>query len=168
MSSKQRVFSHSPEINYNDYIKNRNGVEILKNIKGNQLINGNKHPGGAIIKKFANHTDLINFTKTYQNYANSDTYSLQATRNLYNSNISFVNNKIYNYNNNSIIGHSTTGDCNRICKKSIHYNECVQSSPVLYPESAHISKNNCGPNLHFNLNLNKWCSNRFNVDYNKI
>ena len=33
MSSKQRVFSNSFEINYNDYIKNKNGVEILKNIK---------------------------------------------------------------------------------------------------------------------------------------
>jgi hypothetical protein len=153
MSSKQRVFSHSPELNYNDYFKNKNGIEVLKNIKAS------KYPSDMVVNKFSNHTDLINLTKTYHNYAYSDKYSLQATRNLYNSNISFVNNKFHNYNNNSH---------NRKCKKSIHYNECVESSPVLYPESAYISKNNCGPNLHFNLNLNKLCSNRFNVDYNEI
>jgi hypothetical protein len=170
MSSKQRVFSHSYELNYNDYFKNKNGVEVLKNIKGNQQFNGTKYPCGMIINKFSNHTDLINLTKTYHNYANSDKYSLQATRNLYNSNISFVNNKIYNYNNNnnSIISDSTEGHCNRICKKSILYNDCAQSSQVLYPESSHISKNNRGSQLHFNLNLNDLCSTKCKVDYNKI
>ena len=61
MTSKQRVFSHLTDINYNDYLKNKIGVEVLKNIKGN---NKKENINGFIIKKFVNHSDLINLTKT--------------------------------------------------------------------------------------------------------
>ena len=70
MTSKQRVFSHSNENNYNDYIKNKKGVEILKNIKNNRQFDGSNNGYNFMIKKFTNHTDLINYTKTYNNYAN--------------------------------------------------------------------------------------------------
>jgi hypothetical protein len=65
MTSKQRVFSHLTDINYNDYLKNKIGVEILKNIKDNK---NNDTINGIIIKKFVNHSELINLTKTYYNY----------------------------------------------------------------------------------------------------
>jgi len=166
MSSKQRVFSHSSEINYNDYIKNKNSVEILKNIKQNKQF--------VVINKYVNHSDLINYTKAYHNYANANAsvnnYNLQATTNLYDSNISFVNNLDHrgdgfdnNFNSISV--------CDSKCGKSKIYNQCGQELPVLYPESIHYSKNtnnSNAPYLHFNLKMDNWCPGKFNVDYNKI
>jgi hypothetical protein len=145
------------------YIKNKQGVEILKNIKNTHMFSGDKHSNCLVINKFANHNDLINYTKIYNNYTNlDDRYSLQATKNLYNSNISFVDK---HKNNNCNVSFD---DCDIICKKSNIYNECPQLPQVLYPESTYVSTNNRGQNIHFNLNLNNWCSNKFNVDYNKI
>jgi len=163
MTSKQRVFSHSTDtdINYNDYIKNKNSIEIFKNIKNNH---GHSHnPNNLIIKKFANHQDLINFTKTYYKYVNLNKYSLEATMNLYNSNISVVD---VNLNNNL---KRENDDCND-CNNSNYYNECLKLSQVLYPESYYVSNNLSGGGvyLHFNLDLNKWCVNKTLVDYNKL
>lgn len=155
MTSKQRVFSHLTDINYNDYLKNKIGVEVLKNIKGN---NKKENINGFIIKKFVNHSDLINLTKTYYNYYNLDKYSLQPTKDLYNSNNSFVDNKLYKIDNNS-----KEDDVN--CKNSKVYNVCEDLSQVLYPYGVYNSNT---PNLylHFNLDLNKWCVKKNIIDYN--
>jgi hypothetical protein len=161
MTSKQRVFSQSTDINYNDYIKNKNSIEIFKNIKNNH---GHSHnPNNLIIKKFTNHQDLINFTKTYYKYVNLNKYSLEATMNLYNSNISIVD---VNLNNNL---KRENDDCND-CHNSNYYNECLKLSQILYPESYYVSNNLSGGGvyLHFNLDLNKWCVNKTLLDYNKI
>jgi len=63
MSSKQRVFSHSNEKNYSDYIKNKNSVEILKNIKNKQQLNAPNNGYNFMINKFNNHTDFNNYHK---------------------------------------------------------------------------------------------------------
>jgi hypothetical protein len=162
MTSKQRVFSHSTDINYNDYIKNKNGVEIFKNIKNNNRSHFH-NPNNLIIKKFANHQDLINFTKTYYNYVNLNKYSLKATTNLYNSNISIVD-----ANANAKINFKQENDDCNDCNNSNYYNECLNLSQVLYPESYYVSNNLSGIHLHFNLDLNKWCVNNKVLDYNKI
>lgn len=168
MTSKQRVFSHSTDINYNDYIKNKNSIEIFKDIKTNQRHNQGHNPNNLIIKKFANHQDLINLTKTYYNYANLNKYSLKATRDLYNSNISIVDANA-NANANAKINLKLENeDCND-CNNSNYYNECLKLSQVLYPESYYLSNNlSGGVYLHFNLDLNKWCVNKTLLDYNKI
>jgi len=171
MTSKQRVFSHSIDINYNDYIKNKNGIEILKNIKNNHGDHhGNHHsynPNNIIIKKFANHQDLINFTKTYYNYVNLNKYSLKATKDLYNSNISIVDVNV-KVNNNFKNENNDCNDCDS-CDNSKYYNGCLKLSQVLYPDSYYVSNNLPeGVYLHFNLDLNKWCVNKTLLDYNKI
>jgi len=163
MTSKQRVFSHSTDINYNDYIKNKNSIEIFKNIKNNQGHYHSYNPNDLIIKKFANHQDLINFTKTYYNYINLNKYSLKATKNLYDSNISIVDVNVIINNLNKENAH-----CND-CNNSNYYNECLDLSQVLYPESYYVSNNlSGGMYLHFNLDLNKWCVNKRLLDFNKI
>lgn len=151
MTSKQRVFSHLNDINYNDYLKNKIGIEVLKNSKGNKK---NDTINGIIIKKFVNHSDLINLTKTYYNYYNLDKYSLQATKDLYNSNNSYVDNKLYKIDNNS----ANDDDVN--CKNSTIYNVCTDLPQVLYPYGVYNSNT---PNfyLHFNLDLNKWCVKKY-------
>jgi hypothetical protein len=165
MTSKQRVFSHSTDINYNDYIKNKNAIEIFKDIKTNHRDNQGHNPNNFIIKKFANHQDLINFTKTYYKYVNLNKYSLNATRDLYNSNISLVD---VNLNNNNNL--KKENDDYYDCHNSNYYNDCSNLSQVLYPESYYVSNNLSGGGvyLHFNLDLNKWCVNKTLLDYNKI
>jgi hypothetical protein len=140
MSSKQRVFSHSDEINYNDYIKNKNSVEILKN---------NKKP---CIKNFPSHNELINNSKTYYNYVNLEKYSLRGTQNLYNSNISFVDHG--NICSNKNTHQNECGDS--VCKKSEVYNQCKQLPRTLYPESVYVSNKPSAPFLHFNLNMDNF------------
>lgn len=167
MSSKRRVFSHSPDINFNDYIKNKNVVEILQNIKQKQQINNDNHRNNFLVKKFSNHSDLIDYTKTYYNYVNLNNYSLQYAKNLYTSNISFVDNQLYK--DNTITGVNNFDNlCPSKCGKSKIHNECLQLSQVLYPESTYVSNNNLAPYLHSNLNMEKWCVKNFKVDYNKI
>lgn len=151
MTSKQRVFSHPADINYNDYIKNKMGIEILKNIKSSK-----NHDN--VIKKFRNHDELINFTKTYYNYYNLNNYSLRATKDLYNSNSSFVENNVNKYYNN-IVNNSTDNACIQ--------DECLELSRFLYPYGVY-SSNTSKKYLHFNLDLNKWCVKKSLVDYNSI
>jgi hypothetical protein len=161
MASKQRVFAHSGDINYNDYIKNKIGIETFKNIKSSQ---NHHNVNNNIIKKFKNHSDLINFTKTY--YYNLNNYSLHATKDLYNSNNSVVDNKIlHNYDNS--VDNNGNGDNNddKNCKNN--FNECLELSQVLYPYGVYGSTT---PKIymHFNLDLNKWCIKKSLVDYNSI
>lgn len=160
MTSKHRVFSHLTDINYNDYIKNKMGVEIFKNIKSNS-VNSNSNINGYIIKKFGSHSDLINLTKTYYNYYCLDKYSLQATKDLYNANNSYVDS---NVNNIYVDANNETVDC----KNSVFYNNCEEDLvPVLYPYGLYISHVS-NPYLHFNLDLNKWCVKKNIIDYSSI
>jgi hypothetical protein len=158
MTSKQRVFSNSKrDLNYTDYIKNKNSIEIFKNIKNTQYQN-NSNPNNFIIKKFSSHGDLINFSKTYYNYAGLNNYSLKATKDLYNANNSV---KI---ENDLLLDKQGNG-----CRNSIYYDECLQLSKlILYPESYYISNDLPGTYLHFNLDLNKWCVNKTLLDYTKV
>jgi len=158
MTSKQRVFSNSKrETNYTDYIKNKNSIEIFKNIKNTQYQNNN--PNNFIIKKFSSHGDLINFSKSYYNYFNLNNYSLKSTKDLYDANISVKN-------GNNLLSNKTGGD---VCNNSVYYDECLQLSKlILYPENYYFSNDLSGTYLHFNLDLNKWCDNKILFDYNKI
>ena len=164
MTSKHRVFSHSTDINYNDYIKNKMGVEIFKNIKSSSLNSNNIN--GYTIKKFDSHNDLINLTKTYYNYYYLDKYSLQATKDLYSSNNSYVDGKINNiYDDPSNVD---TSNLTTDCKNSVFYDNCKEDLvPVLYPYGVYVSRVS-NPQLHFNLDLNKWCIKKNIVDYSSI
>jgi hypothetical protein len=154
MTSKHRVFSHSTDINYNDYIKNKMGVEIFKNIKSSSVNSNNIN--GYVIKKFDSHNDLINLTKTYYNYYCLDKYSLQATKDLYSSNNSYVDSNV------------NTSNLTTDCKNSLFYNNCKEDIvPVLYPYGDYASRVS-NPYLHFNLDLNKWCVKKNIVDYSSI
>ena len=172
MTSKQRVFSHSTERNYNDYIKNKIGVEIFKNIKSN--VDNNKECN--YIKKFNNHNDLILLTKTYYNYINRSSYSLDATKDLYNSNNSYVDNKIikdfdFDFDLKTDLAAASGGnrldEMDNHHKKCKFYKECLDIPEVLYPYGVYYS-NTPKIYFHFNLDLNKWCANKNLEDYNQL
>ena len=145
MTSKQRVFSTKNDINYNDYTKNKNGKEILQNIKSKNV---------KIIKKFINYNEFITLTKAYYNYLDQNEKCANFfTTNLYNSNISY---KIYN----KTIDHITNCDCcGNNGKENIYINKnkCEELTGILYPYGEYISNNIS--NIYFpgNLCLNNWC-----------
>ena len=135
------------------------GVEIFKNIKSSSLNSNNIN--GYTIKKFDSHNDLINLTKTYYNYYCLDKYSLQATKDLYSSNNSYVDGKINNI-------YVDITNLNADCKNSLFYNNCKEDLvPVLYPYGVYVSRVS-NPQLHFNLDLNKWCVKKNIVDYSSV
>ena len=82
MTSKHRVFSHSNDINFNDYIKNKRGVEMIKNTKSKI--------GPKIIKYFNSYSDFINLAKVYYKYLTKGQIDIQVPTNILNTNTSFL------------------------------------------------------------------------------
>jgi hypothetical protein len=143
MNSKQRVFSNQLDINYNDYNKNKNGIEILKNIK-----NKNK---SQIVNKFYNYNDLFLQTNSYYKLKlSNDCYTTPPT-NLYNANISFIlKNK----------------DLNHFINKNYNVSECNNKSQILYPYGSYNTNKMCNIYIPYKLDLNKWCMYRNNSTCN--
>lgn len=146
MSSKHRVFSHSNDINFNDYIKNKRGVEIIKNTKSKI--------GPKIIKYFYSYSDFITLAKVYYKYLTNGQIGISVPTNILSTNTSFliydkvnahVNNCKYCYNfKNSL------DTC---------YQNCDDLVGILYPYGNYIS-NNLSKNMYFpsRIDLSNWCS----------
>ena len=120
--SKQKVFSHDIDINYNDYTKNKNGIEILKNMKSKNCTN---------IKKFINYNEFIILTNAYYKHLKpSNDCDLFTTKNLYHSNISFIT-------YNTILNHVNECNCcssnNQPLKSKIYNTNCETIKNILYP-----------------------------------
>jgi hypothetical protein len=77
--SKQRVFSNTQNINFNDYMKNKNGIAILKCLKNNN---------NDTIHQFVSYHEFLTLSQTYNNYLSNDC-KLSATQTMYQSNISY-------------------------------------------------------------------------------
>jgi hypothetical protein len=136
--SKQRVFSHTESRNYNDYLKNKNGVAMLKELKYNKTI---PNPACHIVHSFGNYRTFFTLSQTYYHYLTlDDACKTYATQNMYESNISY---KIP----------EDSCDCPMIEEKDYCNNN------VLYPYGKYIGNNVCNEHFPGNLDLNKWCSN---------
>jgi hypothetical protein len=147
MTSKNRVFSHLNDINYNDYIRNKQGVEIIKNTKSKI--------GPKIIKYFYSYSDFITLAKVYYKYLTRGQVGIQVPTNILNTNTSFlvydkvnahVNSCKYCYNNSKL-------NCGDLLN-------CSDLLGILYPYGKYIS-NNINKNMYFpsRIDLNNWCSN---------
>ena len=138
--SKQRVFSHSENINYNDYLKNKNGIAMLKELKHRQT-----NMNDISLHSFVNYDAFFTLSQTYyHSLGSNNTNKRYATQNMYESNTSY---KILEDNcdcdDESII------EDNKNCKNNI-----------LYPYGEYCGKNVCNEYFPSNLDLNKWCSNK--------
>lgn len=132
--SKQRVFSHTENKNYNDYLKNKNGIAMLKELKYGQP--------SHIIHSFGNYRTFFTLSQTYYHYLTLDNAcNTYATQNMYESNISY---KIP----------EESCDCPMIEEKDYCNNN------ILYPYGKYIGNNVCNEHFPSNLNLNKWCTNK--------
>ena len=146
MNSK-RLFSHNNEINFNDYLKNKKGVEILKNIKSK---NDNK------ISNFFNYDYFITLTKSYFKFCNRTIQNISVPVNIYNSNTSFI------YYQNTLIHIRNCEYCN-YCTDITQLYGCNALQNILYPYGNYIknSINNINNNniyLHSRFNLDDWCN----------
>jgi len=146
MSSKQRVFSHDSNINYIDYIKLKNGSEILKTIKNKDLT----------LNQFVCYNQYIALTHAYYKQINNDKCILHPTKNIYESNNSFISTKIREYDDE-------TNDADKYANTSInnkmYYNSeyCKGVSDVLYPYAAYCGNKNANIYFPYKLDLNNWC-----------
>jgi len=138
--SKQKVFSHTNDINYNDYIKNKNGTEILKTLKksNHDLEDDNN---SMELKQFKNYNDFLTLTKSYYDCLQFDECQKEATTNIYESNDSFVEKSEEEEEENN----------NQICK---------EENNVLYPYG-HYNKQKKAEFLYpYKIDITKWCEKR--------
>ena len=131
MTSKHRVFSNNNDTNYIEYIKNKQGIENLKAIKySSENIN---------INRFNNYEQFIIFSKSYYKYKDLNCCQIKPTQNLFNSNISYINN-------------------NHLFSKLEHNNnECILLKQVLYPYGHYQSNKVSNMYFPYKINLDNWC-----------
>lgn len=142
MNSK-RVFANDKDINFNEYTKNKMGIEILKNIRSK------KESAGLI--RFLSYDRFILLTKTYFKYWKRNSPEIMIPINIYNTNTSFI---CYQ----SLLSHIK--DCND-CKNGkdiLHICNCKEVKGILYPYGLYIANNiPNGINLHKRISLDDWC-----------
>jgi hypothetical protein len=154
MTSKNRVFSHLNDINFNDYIKNKRGVEIIKNIKSKI--------GSNVIKYFYSYSDFITLAKVYYKYLTRGQVGIQVPTNILNTNTSFlVYDKVNAHVNSCKYCYNLKLSCNDLLN-------CNDLLGILYPYGKYIS-NNINKIMYFpsRIDLNNWCSddcsNKFSI-----
>jgi hypothetical protein len=137
MNSK-RVFAHNNNMNFNDYHKNKNGIEMIKNIRSKP------NPLNLSYDRF------ILIAKTYFKYRNNIHIGIPV--NLYNSNTSFI---VYE----TTLSHMK--DCNN-CKYSkdiLKLYDCKELNQILYPYGKYLEDNISNPIfLHSRVNIDDWCA----------
>jgi len=154
MTSK-RVFSHSTEINFNDYLKNKNGIEIIKNIKSKK----------QQILHFVSYAQFITLTKTYFKYYKQTCLEVSNLKNIYNSNTSFI------FYQNML---SHLRDCHtcKYCTDIDQLYECTDLHNVLYPYANYIDTNVSDElSLHNRFTLDSSCKQKpcyYNTDLSKL
>jgi hypothetical protein len=148
----KKFFSHDSDINFSDYLKNKSGVEILKNLQSKKT---------NTIDYFLSYEDFILFTKTYYNYLYLESPCGQVPSSLYDSNTSFI---LYE----KMLSHMK--DCNkcRFSKDILHLYDCQELIGILYPYGEYIETNSSGSNmrLHSKINIEKFYKNHKDTKQN--
>jgi hypothetical protein len=139
---KQRVFSHATNVNYTDYLKNKNGVEIMKCLKSTSL--------PQVVSNFDNYRNFLTLSETYYRYLDHDKCKKYFIQNMYECNISYKKTETetdYNKKNQK--------DCNCFDDYNEQKKEC--SKNVLYPYGEYVTNQIANPYFPSKLDLNKWC-----------
>ena len=137
-NSYKKFFSHDSNINFSDYLKNKSGVEILKNLQSKKT---------NTIDYFLSYEDFILFTKTYFNYLYLESPCGQVPSSLYDSNTSFI---VYD----KMLLHMK--DCNkcRFSKDILQLYDCQEIINILYPYGEYIETNLSSSNMHLHSKIN--------------
>lgn len=159
MRSNKRVFATNNDINFNDYLQNKNGIEIIKNIKSKKHINQD-------INKFVSYNEFITLTKTFYKYLLTNKH-ISIPNSILESRTSFI---VYH----ELLSHMKDCSLCRYCKNIFKLSECKEVQNILYPYGHYIE--NPEPKIKYisypnRINLNKWCkscksnSNNSNCNY---
>ena len=155
MGSKRVFANNNNNINFNDYLKNKNGVEIIKNIKSKPHYNKN-------INIFFNYEKFILLTKAYFRSFLKSPFRIEIPVDIYNSNVSFI---VYK----SMLSHIE--DCNE-CKYNkdiVKICECNKIKGILYPYGKYIEYNTASDLfMHKRLNLDDICKQQYCNNINDI
>jgi hypothetical protein len=146
MSSKHRVFSHSNDMNFNDYLKHKRGQEMLKIAKSKI--------GPNVINYFYSYSDFITLAKVYYKHLTRGDVGFSVPTNILNTNTSFlVYDKVTAHLNNCKYCYNFKNDLDTC------YQSCDDLLGILYPYGKYIS-NNIQKNMYFpsRIDLSKWCS----------
>lgn len=142
MNSK-RVFANDNDTNFNEYTRNKMGIEILKNLRSKKE--------SVTLARFFSYDRFILLTKTYFKYWKKSSHEILIPINIYNTNTSFI---CYE----SLLSHIK--DCNdcKHCKDVLHLYNCKELKGILYPYGLYIANNiPNGINLHKRVTLDDWC-----------
>jgi len=142
MSSKKRTLATNNNMNYNDYIKLKSGSEALKTAKYN-----NKN---GVINRFTNYNQFQTLSAAYYKGIDLDKCDIYPTRDLYNSNTSYI---VKDYDN-------------------LYKNDtCELEKQILYPYGFYKSNKVSDIYYPYKLCLENWCKKKvvcfeYNVNCN--
>jgi hypothetical protein len=131
----RKIFSNDNDTNFNDYLKNKKGKEILKNIKSKSK-NSN-------INKYVSYEELTLLTRTYYNYLNNENDATNICNpipiSLNDGQTSFIIcEKIQDHFN-------TCNECFKESHSTYHnhsYSYCKELKRILYPYGCYIKNIN--------------------------
>ena len=127
MATKQRVFSHSNTINYDDYLKIKQGTECLKTIHAD---NRNKQ---ITINQFVNYDQFMYLSKAFYKQVNAHKCKIEHVTNLYDANISYIQHN----------------------QHELHMDVC--NSPVLYPYGHYAGHQSDNLYFPYKLDMKQLC-----------
>jgi hypothetical protein len=132
MATKQRVFSQNNTINYDDYLKHKQGTECLK------IIHADNHTKDITINQFVSYDQFMYLSKAFYKQVNTHKCKNEHVTDLYNANISYIQHN----------QHELKSPLD-VCK-----------SPVLYPYGRY--KHRQSDNLYFpyKLDMKQLCRER--------
>ena len=144
MSTKRVFANNNNNLNFNDYLKYKNGKEIIKNIKTKQELNKK-------INIFLSYDKFMLLTKAYFKFFVSEGPIISIPVDIYNSNVSYIA-----YEN--LLSHIK--DCNecRFSKDITRLYDCDAVKGILYPYGKYIEyKTSQTFFLHNRINLDNTC-----------
>jgi len=150
MTCKQRVFSHTFDLNYADYNKNKKGNEILKTLKNEYNNTTNPYKESLFeLNKFQNHADFLTISHSYYNFL-YDKCGLEFVQNMYNSNISSVDED------------KKDGLLEQEQKQN---NNCKERKAILYPYGQFETQQKCNFLYPYKIDISKWCNQKEPCNY---
>jgi len=143
----KRLFANNQTIDFNEYLKNKKGLEIIKNLKSKKIKINQR------IDFYLSFEDFMIITKTYYSNLIETNFCFESPVNIFNSNNSFI---IYE----NMIEHFK--DCNNCKKYNKNINklyECKGFNQILYPYGNNlINKTYPSYYLHNKIDLDNFCN----------
>ena len=138
--SKKRVFSNNNDINYQDYMNLKKGINMIKN---------QKSIGRQRIQRFLSYQDFIILTRTFFLYS-------QKQRNLFKAPFTIYQATISKVSFNKINEHLASCDFCFYARDPEDFLKCREIQNILYPYGHYLGESQ-EIFFPYTLDLTKWC-----------